>query len=135
MENDRVVIWGGNCLVSQPEDMQILLFLVISIRSSNFIMFSLLTSFACTLFRVVNINLLNPSHLVNFSLFSLLILIFNIYYLVQQPEIYDRLDQAVLLRQEQLLKAQPASLDSTSRYFYLMKYLMNNFQFPIEACA
>ncbi|XVF03307.1 hypothetical protein REPUB_Repub04eG0249900 [Reevesia pubescens] len=32
-----------------------------------------------------------------------------------QPEIYDRLDQAVLLRQEQLLKAQPASLDGSSR--------------------
>ncbi|XWS34124.1 hypothetical protein CRYUN_Cryun21dG0013100 [Craigia yunnanensis] len=37
-----------------------------------------------------------------------------------QPEIYDRIDQAVLLRQEQLLKAQPASLDgSLSQADYL----------------
>ncbi|XWS23169.1 hypothetical protein CRYUN_Cryun29cG0098000 [Craigia yunnanensis] len=32
-----------------------------------------------------------------------------------QPEIYDRLDQAALLRQEQLLKVQSASLDGSSR--------------------
>ncbi|KAK8534602.1 hypothetical protein V6N13_080942 [Hibiscus sabdariffa] len=32
-----------------------------------------------------------------------------------QPDIYDRLDQAVLLRQEQLLKAQSASHDGSSR--------------------
>lgn len=44
MENGRVVIWGGTCQVSQVEDMLILLFMVISIRSSNFMMFLLLAS-------------------------------------------------------------------------------------------
>lgn len=40
-------------------------------------------------------------------------------YLIQQTEMYDRIDQA-LLRQEQLLKAQSlqsASLDGSARYF------------------
>ena len=40
-------------------------------------------------------------------------------YLIQQTDMYDRIDQA-LLRQEQLLKSQslqPASLDGSARYF------------------
>lgn len=40
-------------------------------------------------------------------------------YLIQQTDMYDRIDQA-LLRQEQLLKAQSlqsASLDGSARYF------------------
>lgn len=43
--------------------------------------------------------------------------------LLWQPEIYDRVDQASLLRQEQMLKAQSlqsTSLDGGARYFSLM---------------
>lgn len=43
---------------------------------------------------------------------------------MQQPDIYDRLDQAVLLRQEQLLKAQSASHDSSSRYLLFLFLLL-----------
>lgn len=51
----------------------------------------------------------------------LVIFVFKLHFFlnVQQPEIYDRIDQAALLRQEQLLKAQSlqsASLDGTTRY-------------------
>lgn len=45
-----------------------------------------------------------------------------LFFNVQQSEIYDRIDQAALLRQEQLLKAQSlqaASLDGGARYFIL----------------
>lgn len=57
-------------------------------------------------------------------------MIFNFYYIAQQPEIYDRLDQAVLLRQEQLLKAQSAPHEGGSRYFYIDEIF--NVQFSIE---
>jgi hypothetical protein len=42
-------------------------------------------------------------------------------YIIQQSDIYDLIDQATLLRQEQLLKSQSlqaaASLDGATRYF------------------
>lgn len=50
-------------------------------------------------------------------------LILFAYYVLQQSEIYDRIDQAVLLRQEQLLKTQAlqsASLDGSARYRFLI---------------
>lgn len=50
---------------------------------------------------------------------DLFVIILHFFLNVQQPEMYDRIDQAALLRQEQLLKTQSlqsASLDGSTRY-------------------
>jgi len=75
------------------------------------------------------------------STYSLFVINLHFFLNVQQPEIYDRIDQAALLRQEQLLKAQSlqsASLDGGTRYFSndcAIYFCLNTTQFHLPTFA
>lgn len=118
MVNGRVVTLVGSYQVIQLDDMlQILLDILINIRC-------LLTPRKDIV--ALSNNLLakrkKENHHSSLLFFFWIVIILHLSFFSQQAEIYDRIDQATLLRQEQLLKAQSlqaASLDGSTRYFIL----------------